>query len=115
MPPFEIFVRFGVKGGKVISIKERGLTKVAAVCRPKFVPSLSKFKGKHFIRRRAKNQLTQQKETLRTGFLLPSSLRKLEVSRKAGNPVFLGENISVHFCIPILGTEESERDRKLKL
>ena len=64
MPPFEIFVRFGVKGGKVISIKERGLTKVAAVCRPKFAPSLSKFKGKHFIRRRAKNQLTQQKETL---------------------------------------------------
>ena len=70
MPPFEIFVRFGVKGGKVISIKERGLTKVAAVCRPKFVPSLSKFKGKHFIRRRAKNQLTQQKETLKLAFRL---------------------------------------------
>ena len=54
MPPFQIFVRFGEKVGKVISMGERGLTKVDKVCRPKFVRSLSPSSGNHFIRPKAK-------------------------------------------------------------
>ena len=53
---------------KLISMEARGLTKVASVCRPKFVSSLSQFKGKHFIRREAKNQLTLPLKTLSTPY-----------------------------------------------
>ena len=46
----------------------RGLTKVATVCRPKFVRSLSPSSGNHFIRPKAKNQLMQRKETLSSAY-----------------------------------------------
>ena len=50
------------KSVKVTSMEGRGLTKLAKVCRPKFVQTLSKSNGKHSIRPRAKNQLTFRKK-----------------------------------------------------